>query len=1153
MSDTRYIGVLLALCSSVAIGSSYVTIKIGLKDASRRHGFRGDGHEYFRNPTWWTGMIMQVAGELFNFAAYSFAPAVLVTPLGALSVLTGTVLGAYFLKERLNVVGKLGCAMCLIGSVLIVANAPPDKEVESMDEMLKLAVQPGFLLFSLFTAIWCLAMIYMICPRYGNTNPLYYLSICAGTGAISVMALKAFGIAIKLTFAGSNQFLYFSTYLFGIVAAGCIVVQMNYFNKALSVFPQSIVSPIYYVTFTTAVLAASFILFQGFNVTDNVKATSLVAGFLTIFTGVYLLNFNGSDFEPLNSSSEYEMATSPSRLVEADVLAFVVLGLKCAKEVHNTLSAIKDGPSIVRQLADELLQLHWILEQLRQSRAAALDTALEGQVRQCYEDLCLLAKSIEKLQVAPQERTTGRFWKRLKVVISEDDLCQFNSRVTQKAAMLSLRLNVLSSNAVYAAKDGSDNIQQKLDSVEASMQKQLESQIAGFLSVERNLSSSHSSTKDTLEAGLSSIQRTLDATSSISSHDTASMLQLLNEIKDRISSGSTRHGLDPTSGTGDKSESVEESPLDTDQNILERVNRLCSLIGEKRDAIDVYAEDDDQAESVIEDLHALLQNVRQQRHPIQRSTETNSCDSCTEKSFSDDLRRFGRSFGQNRLSINSRGKFPPKTRTLRETETSAGKLSLIVHKRKRTTASEDVDGSDRISGKRRCTDYTMKLALLPDGKRNHRMLMASITQWEEFSGSVSSISHLEVNRVLPAGSKVFQLVEQGRLDELQEMILDGRASIRDHDEYGASLLFYSMRQPEMCKFLLDSGLSVDHVADVSGQDTSPEGEPLHLLQIDGLDDEMEPELRAPLNECRKLLLRAGADPTESIQLVWNPDIVAPFADINTYRDSDGDTSFLIACRTRDYGYTKEVFHQVLELGANIHDRDRYGRSCLHICLERLHLPHESREEFKTIRYLVQRGADIFATTDAGESVSDIAYTTWGRFSEATSYPGDLWDAVLSSCGYNIKDFRSGYQRKPRYSSEGEHYKYYRHNFEQLWKGREDQCPYWDDKPWPPLEPGESDSDDSEPSSIRYCSSYDSDDQTEWEDESGSDVDTSENRGHFELDHEMQDASDGVEVCQSLDVESAWDGDQSDQEMSEDYDDTGGGVRIVEANGSYEGD
>jgi hypothetical protein len=82
-------------------------------------------------------------------------------------------------------------------------------------------------------------MIYAVCPRYGTTNPLYYISICATTGAVSVMALKAFGIAIKLTFAGMNQFAYLSTYFFALVAALCIVIQMNYLNKALNTFPQS--------------------------------------------------------------------------------------------------------------------------------------------------------------------------------------------------------------------------------------------------------------------------------------------------------------------------------------------------------------------------------------------------------------------------------------------------------------------------------------------------------------------------------------------------------------------------------------------------------------------------------------------------------------------------------------------------------------------------------------------------------------------------------------------------------------------------------------------------------------------------------------------------------------------------------------------------
>lgn len=84
-----------------------------------------------------------IIGEIANFAAYAFAPAILVTPLGALSVLIGAVLGSYFLKEELGTLGKLGCAICLIGSVIIVLHAPPDKEIETIDEILHFAIQPG--------------------------------------------------------------------------------------------------------------------------------------------------------------------------------------------------------------------------------------------------------------------------------------------------------------------------------------------------------------------------------------------------------------------------------------------------------------------------------------------------------------------------------------------------------------------------------------------------------------------------------------------------------------------------------------------------------------------------------------------------------------------------------------------------------------------------------------------------------------------------------------------------------------------------------------------------------------------------------------------------------------------------------------------------
>jgi len=153
----------------------------------------------------------------------------------------------------------------------------------------------GFIIYCLAAIVFSTVMIYKVAPQYGKRNPLIYISICSTVGSISVMSVKAFGIALKLTFAGSNQFSHPSTYVFMIVTIVCILTQMNYFNKALSQFSTSIVNPLYYVTFTTATLCASFILFQGFNTTDAVNTISLLSGFLVIFSGVYLLNLSRGD------------------------------------------------------------------------------------------------------------------------------------------------------------------------------------------------------------------------------------------------------------------------------------------------------------------------------------------------------------------------------------------------------------------------------------------------------------------------------------------------------------------------------------------------------------------------------------------------------------------------------------------------------------------------------------------------------------------------------------------------------------------------------------------------------------------------------------------------------------------------------------------
>ncbi|KAM5532255.1 hypothetical protein V8D89_014094 [Ganoderma adspersum] len=292
MLEDKYIGLAIAIAGNVGIGSSFIFTKKGLIAASKNGTSATNEHTYFRSPLWWIGMVVMVLGELLNFVAYTFAPPVLITPLGALSVIVGAILASFFLNEKLGHLGRVGCSLCLLGSLIIVLHAPPDREIETVDEILEFALRPGFLMYSFIVLVFSLVMVYAIVPKYGRTNPTVYISICSLVGSVSVMAIKGLGVAVKLTFAGNNQFTRPATYVFGILVATCIIVQTNYFNKALDTFSTNVVNPMYYVGFSTATIVASIILFQGLNTDDPANSLSLLAGFITTFLGVHLLELS---------------------------------------------------------------------------------------------------------------------------------------------------------------------------------------------------------------------------------------------------------------------------------------------------------------------------------------------------------------------------------------------------------------------------------------------------------------------------------------------------------------------------------------------------------------------------------------------------------------------------------------------------------------------------------------------------------------------------------------------------------------------------------------------------------------------------------------------------------------------------------------------
>lgn len=114
--------------------------------------------------------------------------------------------------------------------------------------------------------------------------------VVVGNDTPQVMSCKAVGSALRLTFAGENQFAFPETwYCLGCVA-GSVVTQMNFLNRALDIFPAALVTPIYYVMFTTLTILASVVLFKEYESVAPAELATELCGFLTILAGVFVLH-----------------------------------------------------------------------------------------------------------------------------------------------------------------------------------------------------------------------------------------------------------------------------------------------------------------------------------------------------------------------------------------------------------------------------------------------------------------------------------------------------------------------------------------------------------------------------------------------------------------------------------------------------------------------------------------------------------------------------------------------------------------------------------------------------------------------------------------------------------------------------------------------
>ncbi|KAJ7234003.1 magnesium transporter NIPA-domain-containing protein [Mycena rebaudengoi] len=253
-----------------ALHQDFVFKKKGLLRAQAGHA-AGEGVAYLKSPLWWLGMTMMILGELCNFAAYAFVEAIVVTPLGALSVVVCAILSSIFLKEELTFFGWLGCSLCILGSVIIALNGPSEASVGQIKEFQKLFLSVGFLIYGGILITAALGIIFFAAPRWGKKSMLWYIFVVT-TGL---------GAAIVTTAGGDNQFKHwFMYFLLGFVII-TLLTEVYYLNVALALFNT--------VTFFSIV--TTIVLFKGLSASVS-SIITLVMGFLVICVGITILQMS---------------------------------------------------------------------------------------------------------------------------------------------------------------------------------------------------------------------------------------------------------------------------------------------------------------------------------------------------------------------------------------------------------------------------------------------------------------------------------------------------------------------------------------------------------------------------------------------------------------------------------------------------------------------------------------------------------------------------------------------------------------------------------------------------------------------------------------------------------------------------------------------
>lgn len=289
---TYLVGIIISICGNVVIS---VSLNIQ-KYAHMRQPQRG-AEPYYTSGLWWFGVILMGAGELGNFAAYGFAPASLIAPLGCVAVISSAIISVVFLKETLRASDIIGGILAMVGTYILVTFAPHSSNHITASLIQRYTVSWHFLIYLLAEGILFCILLYLYKIKRVK-HIVIVLLLVALLASLTVISVKAVSGLIAESVKGYMQLNYPIFYVMLVVMVASCAFQIKFLNQAMKMFDATEVVPINFVFFTASAIIAGIVYYQEFYGLAMLNICMFFFGCLLSFLGVFLIARNRQKIIP---------------------------------------------------------------------------------------------------------------------------------------------------------------------------------------------------------------------------------------------------------------------------------------------------------------------------------------------------------------------------------------------------------------------------------------------------------------------------------------------------------------------------------------------------------------------------------------------------------------------------------------------------------------------------------------------------------------------------------------------------------------------------------------------------------------------------------------------------------------------------------------